>query len=686
MAEDWSARKDEPELEPKLELERLRQRVRELEGVDVARVTAEDALREAERRFGVYVDNAPEAIFVANKTGRFVDVNPAACHMTGYRSAELCTMSMADLAPREDQLPSGMQQLDSVRETGTGGGEYPIVRKDGGIVWLSMSAVLLERGRVLAFCRDVTERREAEERLTRLQVLLDALIAQSTIPMAVALPDGTLEIINDACRELLGIVDEPAWRQGLNLLTHPISWQHLDPEGREIPQGDLPIARALMGEPSRNVEIRIRRKDGTERWTSVHGVPIRDQRDEVIASFVAFPDITERKEAETKRAQLEAQIQQSQKLESLGVLAGGIAHDFNNLLMGILGNAGLALMDVPTGSPARESLSGIETAALRAKELTSQMLAYSGRGRFVIEVVDLPDVVEGMMHLLEVSISKSVVLHTDFSLQAPPVEADITQLRQIVMNLITNASEAIGDKSGVINLVTGATHCDRECLRATYLDEDLPEGMYTFLEVTDTGCGMDAETANRIFEPFFTTKFSGRGLGLAAVLGIMRGHKGAIRVKSEPGYGTSIRVLFPAADPAEVKKREPSSETLAVGGGGTVLLVDDDETVRLVGGRMLERLGYAVVTASDGREALEIYRQDPTRFACVMLDQTMPHMGGKECLHRLREITPDVQVILSSGYSEQELADRYAGEQLAGFIQKPYLPAALAKLLKSALS
>jgi signal transduction histidine kinase len=269
-------------------------------------------------------------------------------------------------------------------------------------------------------------------------------------------------------------------------------------------------------------------------------------------------DVTKRREAEDRRAHLEAQMQHSQKLESLGVLAGGIAHDFNNLLMGILGNAGLALMDVPAGSPARESLSGIETAVLRAKDLTSQMLAYSGRGRFVIEVVELPGVVEGMMHLLEVSISKNVVLRTDFSREAPPVEADVSQLRQIVMNLITNASEAIGERSGTIGIATGAIRCDRAFLQATYLDEELPEGVYTYLEVSDTGEGMDSSTVDRIFEPFFTTKFSGRGLGLAAVLGIVRGHRGAIRLQSEPGQGTTIRVLFPAADPADRQQREPS--------------------------------------------------------------------------------------------------------------------------------
>ncbi len=668
------------------ELAQLRKKVASFEEVDNARLSAEDALREAERRFRVYVSNAPEAIFVADASGRFVDVNPAACRMTGYLAEELFDMTMTDLAPSEDQLPSGSEHIDSVRETGTGIGEYPIARKDGGIVWLSMSAVLLERGRVLAFCRDVTERREAEEQLARLQYLLDAVIAQSSIPMTVALPDGTLEIINEACRELLGVADDPEWRRGLNLLTHPISWKHLDADGNEIPLDKLPITRAMAGEASCNVEICILRKDGSRRWASVDGVPIRNSRGEVIASFVAFPDITERKEAERQRVQLEAQIQQAQKLESLGVLAGGIAHDFNNLLMGILGNAGLALMDVDPRSPIREALMGIETAALRAKELTGQMLAYSGRGRFVIEVVDLPEVVESMLHLLEVSISKTVILRTDFAQGAPPVEVDITQLRQIIMNLITNASEAIGDRSGTIRISTGVTFCDRSYLQRTFLDDDLPEGEYTYLEVSDTGHGMDPDTTARIFEPFFTTKFSGRGLGLAAVLGIVRGHRGAIDVHSEPGRGTTIRVLLPTADPADRKHREPSGDSLALGAGGTVLLVDDEETVRLVGGRMLQRLGYQVVTARDGQEALEAFRKDPDRFVCVMLDQTMPRMDGRECLQRLRQISPNVRVILSSGYSAEELASRYTeDDMLAGFIQKPYSPSGLAKLLRKAL-
>jgi two-component system, cell cycle sensor histidine kinase and response regulator CckA len=290
------------------------------------------------------------------------------------------------------------------------------------------------------------------------------------------------------------------------------------------------------------------------------------------------------------------------------------------------------------------------------------------------------------MHLLEVSISKAVTLETSFSREAPPVEVDVTQLRQIIMNLITNASEAIGHSGGTIQLSTGAMTCDREFLAATYLDDDLPEGTYTYLEVRDTGGGMDADSVSRIFEPFFTTKFSGRGLGLAAVLGIVRGHRGAIRVQSELGQGTEILVLLPAADPNDkVQRREPSGENMALGDGGTVLLVDDEETVRLVGGRMLQRLGFEVVTARDGEEALEIYQQAPDGFACVMLDQTMPRMGGRECLHRLRELSPDVRVILSSGYSEKDIADRYADEHLAGFIQKPYLPAALAKLLKQVI-
>ncbi|MBT4866778.1 MAG: PAS domain S-box protein, partial [Planctomycetaceae bacterium] len=259
-------------------------------------------------------------------------------------------------------------------------------------------------------------------------------------------------------------------------------------------------------------------------------------------------DISERKQQEETQRKLETKLQQAQKLESLGVLAGGIAHDFNNLLMGVLGNARIVLEDMSPASPVRDSIQQIETAAMRAAELTRQMLAYSGRGKFVIQRIDISELVEEIGHLLEVSIGKNVVIKYNLASKLPAIEVDVTQVRQVVMNLITNASDAIGDKSGVVTITTGAMDADGGYLSETYLDDDLTEGTYVFLEVSDTGCGMDDVTKIKLFDPFFTTKAAGRGLGLAATLGIMRGHRGAIKVYSELGQGTTFKAMFRASD------------------------------------------------------------------------------------------------------------------------------------------
>ncbi len=384
-------------------------------------------------------------------------------------------------------------------------------------------------------------------------------------------------------------------------------------------------------------------------------------------------DITERKQAEEEHQRLRQRIQEAQRLESLGVLAGGIAHDFSNMLMGVLGNASLALRDLSPVSPALGNIRDIETTARRAADLCTQLLGYSGKGRFVVEPIDLTELVEEMAHMLKISISKMVVLRYDLSKALPAVKADATQMRQIIMNLITNASDAIGDKSGMITISTGAMECDRGYLSETYLDEDLPEGVYVYMEVSDTGCGMDEETSGRIFDPYFTTKERGRGLGLAAVLGIVRGHKGALKVYSEVGKGTTLKVLFPAAE-EEAVTRARGAEDGAAGwtGSGTVLLVDDEEIVRAVGSKMLKTIGFDVIVALDGWEAVAIYRERGADIACVILDLTMPHAGGEESFRELRRLDRDVRVILSSGYNEQEVTGRFAGKGLAGFIKKPY--------------
>ena len=403
--------------------------------------------------------------------------------------------------------------------------------------------------------------------------------------------------------------------------------------------------------------------------------------------LLAVTDITERKSAEHKRLQLERQMQETQKLESLGVLAGGIAHDFNNLLAVILGNASLALDELPPTSSARDSLEAIEHTALRAAELCRQMLAYSGKGRFIIESIQFGTLIRDMASLLKTSISKKALLHLNLEEPLPPLRGDPSQIRQIIMNLVINASEALGEHAGAITLSTGLLEGAPEHLAEIPLDEPLVEGPYVWLEVADTGGGMDRETQRRIFEPFFTTKFTGRGLGLSAVLGIVRGHRGALQMHSEPGRGTTFKVLFPVAPqdrPTLPQPRQVKPDPWK--GAGTILLVDDEESVRTMGRRMLERNGFQVLTAANGREALEIYRARRSEIALVLLDLTMPDLDGEETFHALRQMDPTVRVVMSSGYTESEIIPRFAGQRLAGFLQKPYSTAALMQCLRGPLS
>lgn len=381
-------------------------------------------------------------------------------------------------------------------------------------------------------------------------------------------------------------------------------------------------------------------------------------------------EISCRVQAEEERNRLENKMQQTQKLESLGVLAGGIAHDFNNILMAIIGNADLALMRLNPESPVKDNLHKIEEAAARAADLAKQMLAYSGKGKFVVETLDLNRILEEMLHMMEVSISKKAVLRLNLNNPLPAIEGDATQMRQIFMNLVINASEAVGDKSGVISITTGCMDCDSSYLKDVWLDDNISEGLYVYVEVADSGCGMDRPTLEKIFDPFFTTKFTGRGLGMSAVLGIIRGHKGAIKVYSELGKGSSFKILLPASKkPAEIFNGEHRENDWK--GTGKVLLVDDEETVRGIGREMLKELGFVVITANDGKEAVTAFNDNPD-ISFVILDLTMPHMDGEQCFRELRQLNPDVKVIMSSGYNEQEVTQKFVGKGLAGFIQKPY--------------
>ena len=517
-----------------------------------------------------------------------------------------------------------------------------------------------------AFERRRTEAalRESEERFRQLADNLDECFWLS-------LPTGEDIYVSPAFEKIWGRAygDRQAYRDTVH------------PEDRER----VFAALDLMAHEPYDLEFRVVRPDGSVRWVHDRSFHVLDESGEVDRVAGIAADVTERKRAEEERRRLEEQARHSQKLESIGMLAGGIAHDFNNLLMGVLGNAELALLELPPGSLVRQRVEQVEKAAFRAAELTNQMLAYAGKARFVVEPVDLSQLVEEMAHLLSAAISKKAVLRFDLTTELPAVEADATQLRQVVMNLITNASDAIGERSGVITARTGVVDVDRSYLARTYLSEDLAEGQYVYVEVADTGCGMDEETKARVFDPFFTTKFTGRGLGLASALGIVRAHGGAVRVESEPGEGTTFRILLPAAArPAVAPEPDPPPAELRIA-GGTVLVVDDEEAVRNVARAVLERAGFSVLTAGDGREGVEVFRAHADEVGVVVLDLTMPVMSGAEALRELRAVRDDVRVVLSSGYAEQDSSTQLSGDSVSAFVQKPYRPAELVSKVVEAL-
>ena len=645
--------------------------------VDITdRILAEEALRESEERYKILVESSLDAIYFESLDGEILDCNRAACEMLGYTKKELLGMTTADLIPpeRTEMLPG---IVDELMTSGRSFVEGENLRKDGTTVPVESWARLIETSagkRVVVYVRDITERKEAERELVESERRFRSFMDQ--LPAAVFLKDSSSRYvyINPYMREVFD-ADE-SW---IGSHTSQCFQEH---EADSLTRDD---SEALEKDYRVSMQ-RVRDSKGRERVFQTHKFRISKGRNTGDMLGGIALDITEKVSAEEARENLEAQIQHTQKLESLGVLAGGIAHDFNNILMAILGYADLALLDTKVGSSVRSSIEEIEKAARNAADLTKQMLAYSGKGKFQISKLDINDIIREMTHLLEISISKKAVIKFNLREALPPIEADPSQIRQIIMNLITNASDAMEDTSGVITITTNLMECDRQYLRTAYLTDQLEEGTYVYMEVADTGCGMDRETLRRLFDPFFTTKFTGRGLGLSAVLGIVRGHGGTVKVYSEKGSGSSFKILLPAV--RGEASTDPAKELcdLEAGQGGTILMVDDEPSVRDVGRSMLERKGYRVILAGDGREALDIFRERHSDIDCVILDLTMPHMDGDETFREMRKIDGDVKVIISSGYNKQDVTQRFVGKGLAGFIQKPYrlneLHAKLHEILK----
>lgn len=419
-------------------------------------------------------------------------------------------------------------------------------------------------------------------------------------------------------------------------------------------------------------------KNGTPIHVDIHTTLIEYRGKPAVLAVMR--DITERKLAENEREALRARIAQSEKMESLGVMAGGIAHDFNNLLMGVLGNASIAMAEVPEGSRARRCLEQIESAAQRAANLSQQMLAYSGRASYTFKRIDLGKLVRDAAPALAMSIANRHVIDYRVDGDGPAIHADASQLRHVLLGLIANASEAYGDGDGVVAVSVRTEHVTHDKAYLGRIMGSITDGKYAVIEVKDSGCGMEERIIERIFDPFFTTKFTGRGLGLAAVIGIVRGHRGAISVESSVGAGSIFRVYLPIASPETAPVRGQQAPRRPT--GKAILVVDDEEAVLNVSRHALERAGYEVFVASSGQQAIELFRQRHANIGLVVLDMTMPRLSGEETYRALKEIDSDVRVVVSSGFSKADAALRFGSAAVEGFLQKPYRARDLAALVR----
>jgi PAS domain S-box-containing protein len=564
---------------------------------------------------------------------------------------------------RPEQLPS---QLAAATGRPVKEEEFELVFDDGRRVHTALSAVPLfgtdgsVRGSVTAGI-DITRLKRAEETLRASEEKYRLLFESSLDGIILTSPDGRISAANSAACRILNRTEA-----------------EIVQEGRDgIAETSDPRFAASLEERDRtgrfHGELTMKRKDGTTFPVEISTVLYGSKNSETRSS-VFFRDITERKKAEER-------LRDGQKLESLGLLAGGIAHDFNNILVSVIGNASLAQEKLPAGHPVIEILERVVQSGRHAAHLTHQMLACSGKGKFMVETLDLSALIADMSILIRESISPRIAIHFQLEDNLPPIEADRGQVQQMFVNLATNAADAIGNRDGVMLVKTGVRNVDGQFARRRPEAGDLAPGRYVYLDVSDSGCGMDEATRIRIFDPFYSTKFTGRGLGLAAVAGIVRGHKGAITVSSEPGQGSCFTVLLPVAGQAMLTGVRNTTR----GDSGVVLVVDDEQMVRDLLQQALEDQGYTVLLADNGPMAIDIIKQQPGGIKLVLLDLSMPGMSGAEVLPELRKIQPEIKVMLSSGYSEAESMKLFEGQQVTAFLQKPFTLNTLREKVKSCI-
>jgi PAS domain S-box-containing protein len=634
---------------------------------------------ESDERWRAAFENSAIGIALLDSTARFVTVNSAYQRMLGYTEKEFQTMSCFDITWEEDQGISRkwfFELLDGTRPHIQV--EKRLRRRNGAPIWVRLNESLVPGTEktspfLLAVVEDITERKRAEEALQQSELLYKEVL--NNIPECIF----ALDVTPDFRFKFVGFnqAEEKAVGFSSSEVTGKFVEDVLSPEvaNKVIVHYRRCLESGTLTEYYDELDLPTGR-----RYFRTSLIPVRNTEGRIYRIVGCCNDLTE-----IRRAEEEVLVRQ--KLESLGVLAGGIAHDFNNLLGSILTNAELAETQLTAGCSPVEEIRTIKTVAIRTAEIVRELIVYSGQDQADFEPTDVSLLVEEMLELLKISISKRATLKTNLGKELPAVRANPAQIRQVLMNLIVNASESFGEKDGVINIMTSLTSgCEEP---SQYGETQLQQREYVRLQVSDTGCGIAEEARAKIFDPFFTTKFAGRGLGLAVVQGIVRAHEGVIDIRSTPDQGTTFKILLPLA--SQQLKQDPSTTGRASGEQGasttaTLLFVEDEETLRAAVSKMLRKRGFSVIEAGDGRTASDLLRSHEDKIDVLLLDMTIPGTPSDELVEEAKRIRPDIKIILTSAYPQKMVINRVESPSIRAFIRKPFRLDEIVRLLRDVLA
>jgi PAS domain S-box-containing protein len=628
---------------------------------------AEKALKESEERYRDLVEKATDLIITHDLKGTFLSVNAAAERASGLRFEEVAGIRLPDLMPL-DRRHEFDAYIEAIKLEGSAAGIMQFVTREGEVRFWEYRNTLRSEGVpvpvVRAIARDVTEKIMAKKALVKSEKRYRLLFERNLAGVYRTTIDGRLLDCNEAFARIYG------YNSREEVLQQPVVNFHVSQEARHKFIAELQIGGTLMGYERQGI-----RKDGSSIWLSENASLVPGENAEPTEIEGTLVDITDRKRVDAEKAYLEAQNLKLQKAESLGRMAGAIAHHFNNQLAVVMGNLELAMAGLPRGESPVENLTEAMQSARRASKMSGMMLTYLGQTPGKREPLDLSDAFRQSLPMLRAAMPKNVLLNTDLPSPGPTISADRDQIQQVIANLVSNAWEAMSDNRGAIHLtVKTVSLSDISAAHKFPIDWKPQYNAYACIEVVDSGCGIAGEDIEKIFDPFFSSKFTGRGLGLAVVLGIMKSHEGAVDVSSEPGRGSIFRVFFPVSKQLSLLFRKPEKvdEIPVLEGGVAVLLVEDEAAVRKMAKTMLTLMGHIVFEAKDGVEAVDVFREHKDEIRCVLCDLTMPRLDGWGTLAALRKLDPGIPAILVSGYDKEKVMAGDHSEWPQAFLNKPY--------------